>query len=102
MQELHSGLADGAEAEGVTAAVAGRVIAKRVLGKIAFLSIRDDRGQIQVCWMLNLCCEAAREANKGGPYLHLCTAGLQLLALASVMDWILIARYDDVCAEYER
>ncbi|MEW5299794.1 MAG: hypothetical protein WDW36_002772 [Sanguina aurantia] len=48
LKDLHSGLVDGAEAEGASAAVAGRVIAKRVLGKLAFLSIRDDRGQIQL------------------------------------------------------
>ena len=29
-------------------AIAGRVMAKRVMGKLAFLSIRDDRSQMQV------------------------------------------------------
>ncbi|KXZ43187.1 hypothetical protein GPECTOR_99g822 [Gonium pectorale] len=49
LQSLYAGLAPGAEDEGRTpVAVAGRVMAKRVMGKLAFLSIRDDRGQIQL------------------------------------------------------
>jgi lysyl-tRNA synthetase class II len=29
-------------------AVAGRVVARRLMGKLAFLAIRDDKGQLQV------------------------------------------------------
>jgi hypothetical protein len=48
-QEHHADLAAGAEVEGVArVAVAGRVMNKRVMGKLAFLTLRDDRGQIQV------------------------------------------------------
>ncbi|GFR51953.1 hypothetical protein Agub_g14475 [Astrephomene gubernaculifera] len=49
LQEQHAGLAAGAEdASGAVVAVAGRVMAKRVMGKLAFLSLRDDKGQIQL------------------------------------------------------
>lgn len=48
VQELYKGLADGAEEEGSSVAVAGRVVNKRVMGKLAFLSMRDDKGQMQV------------------------------------------------------
>ncbi len=48
-QDLYRDLAPGAEAEGsVSVSVAGRVMNKRVMGKLAFLTLRDDRGQIQV------------------------------------------------------
>lgn len=56
-QDLHTGLAPGEEAAGAApVAVAGRVMAKRVMGKLAFLSIRDDQGQIQVrcCGVLRI------------------------------------------------
>ena len=49
LQEQYKSLADGAEDEaGARVAVSGRVMAKRVMGKLAFLSLRDDRAQIQV------------------------------------------------------
>lgn len=49
LQMLHADLAAGCEAEGVLpVAVAGRVMNKRVMGKLAFLTLRDDKGQIQV------------------------------------------------------
>ncbi|GLC46831.1 hypothetical protein PLESTB_001798700 [Pleodorina starrii] len=49
LQELYAELPAGAEDEGaVPVAVAGRVVAKRVMGKLAFLSLRDDKGQIQL------------------------------------------------------
>lgn len=47
VQDKYAALEPGVEAEGSREAVAGRVVAKRVMGKLAFLSIRDDRGQIQ-------------------------------------------------------
>lgn len=50
VQEKYKELANGSVADdGVRVAVAGRVMAKRVMGKLAFLSLRDDKGQIQVC-----------------------------------------------------
>ncbi len=48
LQEQYSGLEAGQEEENVAVAVAGRVMARRVMGKLAFLSIRDDKGQVQV------------------------------------------------------
>ncbi|GIL82291.1 hypothetical protein Vretimale_7255 [Volvox reticuliferus] len=49
LQDLYVSLANGAEDEtGAVVAVAGRVVAKRVMGKLAFLSLRDDKGQIQL------------------------------------------------------
>ena len=48
LQEQYKSLADGMEDEVASVAVAGRVVAKRVMGKLAFLSIRDDRAQIQL------------------------------------------------------
>lgn len=49
LQDIHKDLASGQEAEGVEpVSVAGRVMNKRVMGKLAFLTLRDDKGQIQV------------------------------------------------------
>lgn len=48
LQEQYKSLADGMEDEAASVAVAGRVVAKRVMGKLAFLSVRDDRAQIQL------------------------------------------------------
>ncbi|KAJ9534274.1 hypothetical protein QJQ45_007049 [Haematococcus lacustris] len=49
LQEEHSALSNGQEVEGAApVAVAGRVMAKRVMGKLAFLTLRDDKGQIQL------------------------------------------------------
>ena len=48
-QEQWAALAPGAEAEGERLAVRGRVVAKRVFGKkLAFLSLRDASGEIQL------------------------------------------------------
>ncbi|KAG2490033.1 hypothetical protein HYH03_011498 [Edaphochlamys debaryana] len=49
LQEQHAALAPGAEEPSAgEVAVAGRIVAKRVMGKLAFLSLRDDSGQIQL------------------------------------------------------
>lgn len=49
LQANYASLAPGAEAEdGAVVRVAGRVVAKRVMGKLAFLSLRDDKGQVQL------------------------------------------------------
>ena len=42
LQSIHKDLADGAEVEGTVEAVCGRVKARRVFGKLAFLSLEDD------------------------------------------------------------
>jgi len=55
LHKLHAGLESGQTAKegpgsdaGEPVAVAGRVMAKRVFGKLAFLTIRDDSGTIQL------------------------------------------------------
>ena len=48
LQKAHEGLEAGAEVEGVVEAVCGRVKARRVFGKLAFLSLEDDSGSIQL------------------------------------------------------
>jgi lysyl-tRNA synthetase, class II len=48
---LHSrfaNLENGSEVEGASVAVAGRVLTKRVMGKLAFVTLRDDSGTIQL------------------------------------------------------
>jgi hypothetical protein len=48
-QAQYADLAPGtAEPSGAVVQVAGRLTAKRVMGKLAFLGLRDDKGQIQV------------------------------------------------------
>jgi hypothetical protein len=48
LQATHAALENGAEVEGVVEAVCGRVKARRVFGKLAFLSLEDDGGSIQL------------------------------------------------------
>ena len=48
LQDEYKSLSDGMEDESATVSVAGRVMAKRVMGKLAFVSLRDDRGLIQL------------------------------------------------------
>ncbi|PNW82829.1 hypothetical protein CHLRE_06g296250v5 [Chlamydomonas reinhardtii] len=49
LQEQFAALENGAHDEsGAVVSVAGRVVAKRVMGKLSFLSLRDDKGQIQL------------------------------------------------------
>lgn len=56
-QEQYKGLESGQEADCPTpVAAAGRVMNKRVMGKLAFLTLRDGRGQIQVCYCRCCCC----------------------------------------------
>lgn len=48
VQQQYAGLEPGQEDEGARVSVAGRVVARRVMGKLAFLAVRDDKGQLQV------------------------------------------------------
>lgn len=48
VQQQYAGLEPGQEDEGAVVSVAGRVVARRVMGKLAFLAVRDDKGQLQV------------------------------------------------------
>ncbi|KAL4419492.1 hypothetical protein ABPG77_002278 [Micractinium sp. CCAP 211/92] len=48
LQALHADLADGAVAEGASVAVAGRVMSRRIMGKLAFFKLVDATGSIQL------------------------------------------------------
>uniref|UniRef100_A0A7N0TH79 Lysine--tRNA ligase n=1 Tax=Kalanchoe fedtschenkoi TaxID=63787 RepID=A0A7N0TH79_KALFE len=50
LQELYKNLANGEEANGESdnVSVSGRIMARRVVGRLAFLTIRDDSGTIQL------------------------------------------------------
>lgn len=49
LQDMYSHLADGEECKEDFVSIAGRIIARRAFGKLAFLTLRDDSGTIQVC-----------------------------------------------------
>ncbi|EFN55794.1 hypothetical protein CHLNCDRAFT_57712 [Chlorella variabilis] len=48
LQELHAGLGEGQVAEGASVAVAGRVMSRRFMGKLAFFKLVDASGSIQL------------------------------------------------------
>ncbi|KAG1347050.1 Lysine--tRNA ligase, chloroplastic/mitochondrial, partial [Cocos nucifera] len=48
LQEIYSNLANGKECKEVSVSIAGRIVARRAFGKLAFLTIRDDSGTIQL------------------------------------------------------
>eukprot|EP00802_Teleaulax_amphioxeia_P003924 Tamp_03927.p1 GENE.Tamp_03927~~Tamp_03927.p1 ORF type:complete len:668 (-),score=221.33 Tamp_03927:1502-3454(-) len=48
LQEAHKGLGNGEVAEGATTSIAGRVMGKRVFGKLAFYTLADSAGEIQL------------------------------------------------------
>lgn len=48
LQAAHTDLADGAVAEGAAVAVAGRIMSRRIMGKLAFCKLVDSTGSIQV------------------------------------------------------
>lgn len=50
LQEIYKGLANGEVSDGESdrVSVAGRIVARRAFGKLAFLTLRDDSGTIQV------------------------------------------------------
>lgn len=52
LQALHADLGEGAVAEGAQVAVAGRVMSRRFMGKLAFFKLVDASGSIQVCWFM--------------------------------------------------
>lgn len=51
LQEIYKNLGNGEESntESDHVSVAGRIVARRAFGKLAFLTLRDDSGTIQVC-----------------------------------------------------
>lgn len=48
LQEAHKGLGNGEVAEGASTSIAGRIMAKRVFGKLAFYTLADSAGEIQL------------------------------------------------------
>ena len=48
LQQQYKDLENGQEVPEASVAVAGRVVGRRVMGKLAFITIRDGQGQIQV------------------------------------------------------
>jgi len=48
LQREHEGLENGVEIDGSSERVCGRVMAKRSFGKLAFLSLVDERGSVQL------------------------------------------------------
>ena len=54
LQDIYCHLKDGEECKDEFVSVAGRVIARRAFGKLAFLTLRDESGTIQVCLFLYL------------------------------------------------
>nr|XP_029122084.1 lysine--tRNA ligase, chloroplastic/mitochondrial isoform X2 [Elaeis guineensis] len=48
LQEIYSNLANGEECKEVSVSIGGRIVARRAFGKLAFLTIRDDSGMIQL------------------------------------------------------
>lgn len=48
VQQQYAHLEAGQVDDEAVVAVAGRVVARRVMGKLAFLAVRDDKGQLQV------------------------------------------------------
>ena len=69
LQAAHAGLEPGASAEGCEpVAVAGRVMARRVFGKLAFVTVRDSSGDVQLQFEKRLlpAPPAGEEAGAGG------------------------------------
>ena len=48
LQEAHAGLPNGEELSSTTVSVAGRIMVRRVFGKLAFFTLQDDTGSIQL------------------------------------------------------
>ncbi|THU70759.1 hypothetical protein C4D60_Mb08t28370 [Musa balbisiana] len=48
LQDIYSQLANGEECKEDLVSIAGRIIARRAFGKLAFLTLRDDSGTIQL------------------------------------------------------
>lgn len=48
LQEIYSHLGNGEECKEDSVSVAGRIVARRAFGKLAFLTVRDDSGTIQL------------------------------------------------------
>jgi len=78
LQEAHADLAHGAEREELVA-VAGRVMTRRVMGKLAFFTLADESGSIQL--YLERATLEASEPPQPDAFEHLKT-------LVDIGDWI--------------
>ena len=78
LQEAHADLAQGAEREELVA-VAGRVMTRRVMGKLAFFTLADESGAIQL--YLERATLEASEPPQPDAFEHLKT-------LVDIGDWI--------------
>lgn len=54
LQDIYKHLGNGEESKTDGVSIAGRIVARRAFGKLAFLTLRDDSGTIQV-WELGTC-----------------------------------------------
>ena len=77
LQEAHKDLGNGEVAEGARTSIAGRVMAKRVFGKLAFYTLTDSAGEIQLYLE-----EAAVKAAGGDDSFE------DLKTLVDIGDWI--------------
>ena len=48
LQEMYSGLENGVEDVSADVAIAGRIMTRRVFGKLAFFTLQDETGQVQL------------------------------------------------------
>ena len=78
LQEAHADLANGAERD-ETVTVAGRILTRRVLGKLAFFTLADESGTVQL-YLERAALEAAHPDN---PDIF-----QQLTTLTDAGDWI--------------
>jgi hypothetical protein len=77
LQEAHKGLGNGEIAEGARTSIAGRIMAKRIFGKLAFYTLADSAGEIQLYLE-----EAAVKAAMGDDSFD------DLKSLVDIGDWI--------------
>ena len=80
LQAAHLRLSNGEVAEGASTSIAGRIMAKRVFGKLAFYTLADSAGEIQLYLE-----EAAIQAGGGEDSFE------DLKQLVDVGDWIGVA-----------
>lgn len=68
LQDIYRHLGNGEElnSENDYVSIAGRIVARRAFGKLAFFTLRDDSGTIQVC---SFTCSWLSHKFRGGIYL---------------------------------
>ena len=87
LQEAHADLEKGAERE-VTVTVAGRILTRRVLGKLAFFTLADESGTIQL-YIERAALQGAQSAQPADPAPpETPDTFQQLTTLTDAGDWI--------------